>query len=305
MTYPLADSWHYRPRNELASVFLALLTLSAGTGRPVLPAIRRVAARLNHPAAATGAVTGSVALNTAVSFVTNTNWQAYRSGSALSCASQPDAGLTVQNFLSAATGIAVFCAASAPLRARSILQLGNAGRSGTRYAMDIISCRVNYRAVFFLSTGRTAKPVVSAHHTTLEGAKQLSCRWVRLLRGGDQMLGTSGGGFFNANSSHPFRKPTPRSLIWRECCDILIQPRSVVSPLAAANVAVRDARYCGQCHSFCGLRSGSDVGGSSGEIPHLCWRQADSNVSMEGKETRFGVLWQPVCRRHDRGVCGR
>lgn len=147
------------------------------------------------------------ALNTAVSFVTNTNWQGYGGESSMSYLTQMMA-LTVQNFLSAATGIAVLFAILRGLTTQNADTLGNAWLDLWRvtiYVLLPISL-----VIALLLVGQGVIQTFSAHVdlTTLEGAKQALAMGPVASQEAIKMLGTNGGGFFNANSAHPFENPT-------------------------------------------------------------------------------------------------
>jgi K+-transporting ATPase ATPase A chain len=147
-----------------------------------------------------------LALNTAMSFVTNTNWQAYGGEQALSHGSQMW-GLTVHNFLSAATGIA---AAAAVVRAFAKRgdTLGNFWADMVRITLYLLLPLSIVYALFLLISGvpETLAPSIEAH--TLEGAKQVISLGPIAFQEAIKLLGTNGGGFLNANSAHPFENPT-------------------------------------------------------------------------------------------------
>lgn len=147
-----------------------------------------------------------LALNTAVSFVTNTNWQSYSGETTLSYFSQM-AGLTVQNFLSAASGIAVILPSSVRLPARHEHTRECTGRSATHHVMGARPCGVVDRTVFIQQGAlQNFQPYQAVN--TVEGAQQLLPMGPVASQEAIKMLGTNGGGFFNANSSHPFENPT-------------------------------------------------------------------------------------------------
>ena len=162
------------------------------------------------PAFESAAVTGPVphlALNTAVSFVTNTNWQSYAGETTLSYFSQM-VGLTVQNFLSAASGIAVIFALTRAFARQKVSTLGNAWVDLTRITLWILLPIALLIALFFIQQGSLQNLLPYAPYTSLEGAKQLLPMGPVASQEAIKMLGTNGGGFFNANSSHPFENPT-------------------------------------------------------------------------------------------------
>lgn len=148
-----------------------------------------------------------LALNTAVSFVTNTNWQAYSGETTLSYFSQM-AGLTVQNFLSAATGIAVVFALIRAFTRQSMNTLGNAWVDLVRITLWILCPIALVIALFFIQQGSLQNLLPYQTFTTLEGVQQLLPMGPVASQEAIKMLGTNGGGFFNANSAHPFENPT-------------------------------------------------------------------------------------------------
>ncbi|VEA04977.1 potassium-transporting ATPase A chain [Salmonella enterica subsp. salamae] len=147
-----------------------------------------------------------LALNTAVSFVTNTNWQAYSGESTLSYFSQM-AGLTVQNFLSAATGIAVVFALIRAFTRQNVHTLGNAWQDLVRITLWILFPVALIIALFFIQQGVPQNLSAYQPITTLEGAKQLLPMGPVASQEAIKMLGTNGGGFFNAKLFAPVRKP--------------------------------------------------------------------------------------------------
>ena len=148
-----------------------------------------------------------LALNTAVSFVTNTNWQAYSGESALSYLSQM-AGLAVQNFVSAATGIAVAFALIRAFTRRAGKTVGNAWADLFRITLYVLLPIALLIALFFVSQGTLQNFLPYLHVTTLEGAQQTLPMGPVASQEAIKMLGTNGGGFFGANSAHPFENPT-------------------------------------------------------------------------------------------------
>ncbi len=148
-----------------------------------------------------------LALNTAVSFVTNTNWQSYSGETTLSYFSQM-AGLTVQNFLSAASGIAVIFALIRAFTRQSMSTLGNAWVDLLRITLWVLVPVALLIALFFIQQGALQNFQPYQAVNTVEGAQQLLPMGPVASQEAIKMLGTNGGGFFNANSSHPFENPT-------------------------------------------------------------------------------------------------
>ncbi len=156
------------------------------------------------------AVTPDLALNTAISFITNTNWQNYGGETTLSYLVQM-VGLTVHNFVSAATGIALAVALVRGFSRRSSKTVGN-------FWVDLVRCTLYVLlpislvcVLFFVWQGVPQNLGAYTEATTLEGAKQLIAQGPVASQLVIKMLGTNGGGFFNANSAHPFENPTALS----------------------------------------------------------------------------------------------
>lgn len=150
----------------------------------------------------------ALALNTAVSFMTNTNWQAYSGESTLSYLVQM-AGLAVQNFVSAATGIATLLALARGLTRRSGETLGNFWADLVRSTLYVLLPLSLALAVVLVQQGvpQTFAPYAKA--TTLEGAEQVIPLGPAASQIAIKQIGTNGGGFFGVNSAHPFENPTP------------------------------------------------------------------------------------------------
>ena len=155
-------------------------------------------------------VSPALAFNTAVSFVTNTNWQSYAGETTLSYFVQM-LGLTVQNFVSAATGFAVILALIRGIKNHSSENLGNFWVDLTRSLIYILIPGTVIIAILLVSQGVVQTFDHYQQITTIEGAKQIIPLGPAASQVAIKMLGTNGGGFFNANSAHPFENPTPLS----------------------------------------------------------------------------------------------
>lgn len=230
-----------------------------------------------------------LALNTAVSFVSNTNWQSYAGESTLSYFSQM-VGLTVQNFLSAATGIAVVFALIRAFARRSMETLGNAWVDLTRITLWVLLPLALLIALFFIQQGTLQNLLPYQPYTSLEGVQHLMPMGPVASQEAIKMLGTNGGGFFNANSSHPFENPTaltnfvqmlaifliPAALCFafgeavsdRRQGQMLLWAMSIIFVVCVA--IVMRAEWLGN--------------------PHFLTLGGDSTINMEGKESRFGIL---------------
>src|SRR5271170_5250585 len=158
-----------------------------------------------NPQEQTG-VESSSAFNTSVSFVTNTNWQSYTPEMTMSYLTQM-AGLTVHNFVSAATGIALAIALIRGFARRSARTVGNFWVDLTRCTLYILLPISIVVGLFFVWQGMPQNLNAYTEATTLEGAKQVIAQGPVASQEVIKMFGTNGGGFFNANSAHPYENP--------------------------------------------------------------------------------------------------
>jgi len=230
-----------------------------------------------------------LALNTAVSFVTNTNWQAYSGESTLSYLSQM-AGLAVQNFLSAATGIAVAFALIRAFARRSSATIGNAWVDLLRITLYVLLPLSLIIALLLVSQGVLQNLSPYLHLHTLEGAQQILPMGPVASQEAIKMLGTNGGGFFGVNSAHPFENPTALSNFVQMLAIFLI-------PCALCFAFGQVAGENRQGHALIWAMGlifvvavvvvmYAELAGN----PHLSALGGASNANMEGKESRFGIL---------------
>lgn len=230
-----------------------------------------------------------LALNTAVSFVANTNWQSYSGETTVSYFSQM-AGLAVQNFLSAATGIAVVFALIRAFTRQSMSTLGNAWVDLVRITLWILAPIALVIALFFVQQGSLQNLLAYQPVTTLEGVHQLIPMGPVASQEAIKMLGTNGGGFFNANSAHPFENPTALTNMVQMLAIFLI-PAALCFAFGDAVGDRRQGRMLLWAMSLIfivcvAVVMWAEVQGN----PHLLPLDADSSLNMEGKESRFGVL---------------
>jgi K+-transporting ATPase ATPase A chain len=239
-----------------------------------------------------GPVAPDMAYNTAVSFDTNTNWQNYLGENTMTYLTQM-AGLAVRNFVSAATGIAIALALTRGLVRKSSTTIGNFWVDLTRSTLYILLPIAFVGALVLVSQGviQTFASSISVH--TLQGAAQIIPLGPVASQEAIKELGTNGGGFFNANSSHPFENPTTFSN-WFELLLILI------IPFGLTNTFGRMAGNAKQGIALLAvmvvvLSAGSLVAMGSEErsnpsIPAAVAQNIDQSAgNMEGKETRFGA----------------
>ena len=186
------------------------MLLFNGLGILLLYALQRLQGVLPLNPQGFAGVTPHLAFNTAVSFVTNTNWQSYSGESTMSHLVQM-AGFTVQNFLSAATGIALAFALIRGFARREAAGIGNFWADVTRVTLYLLLPISIVYALVLLAMGVPQTLSASAVATTLEGAKQTLALGPIASQEAIKMLGTNGGGFLNANSAHPFENPSALS----------------------------------------------------------------------------------------------
>jgi K+-transporting ATPase ATPase A chain len=231
----------------------------------------------------------ALAFNTAVSFMTNTNWQAYSGEATLSYLVQM-LGLTVQNFVSAATGIAAFLALARGLTRKSSNSVGNFWVDVTRATIQVLLPLSFLLAVVLAGQGvlQTFSPYVTA--TTLEGAKQVIPLGPAASQIAIKQLGTNGGGFFGVNGAHPFENPTAVTN-FLEMLAILLLPAALTYSYGKMTGNVKQG-WCLFATMSMLFLAGLGVG---------LWGEYQPNhalglpSNMEGKELRFGVassvLW--------------
>ena len=241
-----------------------------------------------NPEKLDGVTPWHLAFNTAVSFMTNTNWQAYGGESTMSYFTQM-AALTVQNFVSAATGLAVAIALIRGLTRKTTDKIGNYWFDLVRGTVRILLPLSVFITLVFVQQGvlQNLSPYVTVH--TLEGAEQTLAMGPVASQEAIKMLGTNGGGFFNANSAHPFENPTPLTNFIQILSIFLI-------PVALVFAYGRLARDKRQGYAILGamlflfalmlsLTYACELYGN----PILAHLGVEQPTSFEGKEVRFGI----------------
>jgi potassium-transporting ATPase potassium-binding subunit len=229
-------------------------------------------------------VSWHLSFNTAVSFMTNTNWQSYGGENTLSYLVQM-VGLTVQNFVSAATGIAVLLALVRGLTRKTTLTLGNFWVDMTRSVVYVLLPLAILLSIALVGQGavQTFSHYVTA--TTLEEARQVIPLGPAASQIAIKELGTNGGGFFNANSAHPFENPTPFSN-FLELFSIIIISAGLVFTYGHYAKSRRQA-WAIFITMFILFAAGLTLS-LWAEYSHNNLLNVSGN--MEGKETRFGVM---------------
>jgi K+-transporting ATPase ATPase A chain len=266
-------------------------------GLVALYAVQRLQALLPLNPQGLGAVTPDSSFNTAVSFASNTNWQGYSGETTMSYLTAM-LGLTVQNFVSAATGMAVLVALIRGLRRRSAATVGNFWVDLTRttlyillpLALALALVQTSQGVVQNLSAYQVVQPLQGGAQLTLPmgpAASQIAIK----------QLGTNGGGFFNVNSAHPYENPTPLTNFF-EMLAILLIPAALCYTFGAMIGDTRQgwAVLAAMTLVFVALLAlavGAEQHGNP-RVAALGVNIAASDMqaggNMEGKETRFGIV---------------
>ncbi|WP_207937291.1 potassium-transporting ATPase subunit KdpA [Pseudomonas sp. 51_B] len=236
----------------------------------------------------------SLAFNTAVSFVTNTNWQAYSGEASVSYLSQM-MGLAVQNFVSAATGLAVLVALCRGIARRCTSDLGNFWVDMTRATLYGLLPLSLLLALLLVWQGVPQTFADYAHALTLQGTDQTIPLGPAASQIAIKQLGTNGGGFFGVNSAHPFENPTALSNLF-EVVSIILIPVALVFTFGHYVKDLRQSRAIIGCMLALFLIGGATALWSEYQPnPALESAQVQQSAPMEGKESRFGttgsVLW--------------
>lgn len=239
-----------------------------------------------------GAVSADSAFNTAVSFVANTNWQGYAGETTMSVLTQMLA-LTVQNFLSAATGIAVLLALIRGFMRHQGQGLGNAWLDLSCCTLWLLMPLAFVSALFLVSQGvvQTFESSVAVPLLESAGQQQTLALGPVASQEAIKQLGTNGGGFFNANSSHPFENPTPVSNV-AQMLAIFLLPCALVFMFGRM---LGDRRHgwviLAAMLTLFGLAFAALYWAESHANPLITTLGVDAGQgNMEGKELRFGVL---------------
>jgi len=276
-----------RSEQHAVTYTIAMLLFHVG-GFLILYVLMRAQAPLPFNPADQSAVPPDLSFNTAVSFITNTNWQAYGGETTMSYLVQM-LGLTHQNYLSAATGIVLAVALIRGFSRHSVRTVGNFWIDVTRCTLYVLIPICVPYALFLIWQGmpQTIGPYVEA--TTLEGAKQTIAVGPVASQIAIKLLGTNGGGFFNANAAHPFENPTALSNF--------LQMISIFALGAAmTNVFGRMVGNQRQGWAILAVMGILFIAG----VFFCYWAEAHGNDAlnalgltggnMEGKEVRFGII---------------
>ena len=229
-------------------------------------------------------VSWHLSFNTAASFMTNTNWQSYSGENTLSYLVQM-LGLTVQNFVSAATGIAVVLALIRGLTRKTTENLGNFWADMTRSVLYVLLPLAIIFTIILVGQGAVQTFSHYANATTLQGTHQVIPLGPAASQIAIKDLGTNGGGFFSANSAHPFENPTPFT-------NFLIMFSLII---ISAGLVFTYGHYAKSNRQAWAIFITMFILFAAGLALSLWSEYSHNNVlnvsgNMEGKETRFGVM---------------
>ncbi len=300
-----------RPKAEMDwKTYAVAMLLFNGLGLLVLYVLQRVQGMLPLNPQGLGAVSPDSSFNTAVSFASNTNWQGYGGETTMSYLTQM-LGMTVQNFVSAATGMAVLIALIRGLARHSARTLGNFWVDLTRSVLYILLPLSLMLALLLVSQGAVQtfneyqtvsllQPIAGANGKTI--TEQILALGPAASQIAIKQLGTNGGGFFNVNSAHPFENPTPLSN-FLEMLAILLIPAALCYTFGkmVGDTQQGWALLAAMTIIFV-VMLGVAVWAEQSSNPMLAKLGADQTPSdlqpggnMEGKEMRFGIansaLW--------------
>jgi K+-transporting ATPase ATPase A chain len=274
-------------REQSWVVYAVAMLLFGLAGFLSLYALMRLQALLPFNPAGQSAVEQGLAFNTAMSFDTNTNWQSYVPETTMSYLVQM-AGLTVHNFVSAATGIALAVALVRGFARRSAGSVGNFWVDLTRTTLYVLLPISIVAALVLVWQGVPQNLSAYTEATTLEGAKQVIAQGPVASQEVIKMLGTNGGGFFNANSAHPFENPSALT-------NLIEMVLIFALGAALTNVFGRMVGDERQGWAVFGVMGILFLAG----VVTAYWAEAAGNPvltriglaggSMEGKEVRFGI----------------
>jgi potassium-transporting ATPase potassium-binding subunit len=239
----------------------------------------------------------ALAFNTAASFVTNTNWQSYGGESTLSYPSQM-LGLGVQNFVSAATGFTVILALIRGLARKSTSKLGNFWVDLTRSTIYVLLPLAILLSIVLVSEGVVQNFDSYTTVQTLDGAQQVIPQGPAASQIAIKQIGSNGGGFFNANSAHPFENPTPFTNLL-EMLSILLLAAALPFTYGKMVGNIKQGRILFYVMLFLML-----VGLGASLYSEYSTHAAFGSL-MEGKETRFGItnsiIWSVVTTNASNG----
>ena len=245
-----------------------------------------------------------LSFNTAISFLTNTNWQSYSGESAASHFSQM-AGLAVHNFLSAATGIAIAAALARAFAAHRGESVGNFWADVVRITLYVLVPISILIAFILAAMGVPQSLLAHVDATTVEGAKQSIALGPIASQEAIKMFGTNGGGFFNANSAHPFENPSSFTNLIEEIAMNTLGFACVVAFGRVAGVMKEARALVIVMTIMVGAAAGGIYVAETQPMPAMTASHVVAASNMEGKETRFGAASTAVFAAMTTGAsCG-
>jgi len=266
------------------SVYTRSLLAFSGVGVLLLYVLQRVQGHLPLSLGFPG-VEPALAFNTAASFVTNTNWQAYSGEATMGHLTQM-AGLAVQNFLSAAVGLAVAVALIRGFARERTERIGSFWVDLVRGLVRVLVPLAFLAALVFVAAGMVQNFATGHDVTTLVGQHQTITGGPVASQEAIKELGTNGGGFYNANAAHPFENPTP----FTNLLEIFLLLLIPVCLTRTFGLMAGDARQGYAVLAVMVVLWGALVISVTGvELAHPGAAAQLAGASMEGKETRFGV----------------
>ncbi len=284
------ERWLYRaggidPRSDQRwSVYLASVFAFTVVSIVLLFALLKVQGSLPL-SLGMGPMETAQAVNTAISFATNTNWQSYSGESAVGYLTQAG-GLAVQNFVSAAVGLAVAVALIRGFARSKTDRLGNFWVDLVRSIVRVLLPLSAILAVLLVLGGVIQNWAAPHEITTISGGTQQLLGGPAASQEAIKELGTNGGGFFNANSAHPLSNPNPFTN-WLQTVAILLIPFALVSAFGKLVGDRRQARTVGLVMAaILGLMV---LATTASELAHPGTASQLAGAALEGKETRFGV----------------
>ena len=295
------EKWIYRlsgvdPSEEMSwQKYCSSVLLFSAAGAVILYVQLRLQHKLPLNRADLGPVAPDLAFNTAVSFLTNTNWQAYSGESTMTYLSQM-AGLAYHNFVSAATGISIAVAVVRGFARTNNTTLGSFWADLVRSTLYLLLPLSIVGGLFLVSQGAIQNFKPYDKITTLSGASQTIPMGPVASQEAIKQIGTNGGGFFNANSAHPFENPTPLSnyfqMLW-----IFLIPAALTYVFGLMAGDTRQGWALFACMTFLFAagyfaayhyeQKGNPILAAHGADQTLSETQSGGN--MEGKEVRFGI----------------
>ena len=268
------------------SYAIALMAFNAA-GFIVLYGILRLQNHLPLNPQGFPAMSPDLAFNTAISFVSNTNWQAYSGESAASHLSQM-AGLTVQNFVSASTGIAVAAALARAFAANRGQEIGNFWADLVRNTLYVLLPLSIVVGLVLVGLGIPQTLLAHVDATTMEGAKQTVMMGPIASQEAIKQLGTNGGGFFGANSAHPFENPNSLTNSIEILAMMVVTLATAVAFGIVAGARKEAWALIAAMIILVGAGASSIYVAETQPTPALALAHVQSTPNMEGKETRFG-----------------